>query len=127
MVTLIASRVYLERAAATDCYASKPVAMGKRKGYNWRARVEVVKDLEKQNGGTPDLEDTNVLELPARKTRKLSQPKEEKLPRKKKLSTRQKKYLKRIVERKEKKAKVIESVREHVLVSRDVSYNPIAS
>ena len=100
--------------------------MGKRKGYNWRARVEAVTDQEKQQNGDA-LEDTNVLELPARKARKLSQLKEEKLPRKKKLSTRQKKYLKKIVERKEKKAKVIESVRAHVPMSRDVSYNLIAS
>ena len=105
-----------ERAVA--CYASQPAAMGKRKGYNWRARVGVVTDREKQNGDAP--EDTNVLELPA-KTRKLSaESKEGKLPMKKKLSSRQKKYLKRIVERKEKKAKVIESIREHVLMSRDV-------
>ena len=95
-----------ERAVAL---LRKRAAMGKRKGYNWRARVDLVTDREKQNGDT--LEDTNVLELPA-KTRKLFEPKEGKLPRKRKrLGNRQKKHLKKIVERKEKKAKVIENIR----------------
>lgn len=83
--------------------------MGKRKGFNWRARVDLATNRAKQNGGAQ--EDTNVLELPP-KTRKLSEAEEGKLPKKrKKLSTRQKKHFKKIVERKEKKAKVNEIIR----------------
>jgi len=82
--------------------------MGKRKGYNWRARVDLVTSRGKKNGGVQ--EDTNMLELPV-KTRKLSEAKEGKLLKKKKLSSRQKKYFKKILEKKEKKAKVIESIR----------------
>ena len=80
--------------------------MGKRKGYNWRARVDLATDRDRQNRGTP--EDTNVLELPS-KARANSERKEVEEPprKKKKLSSRQKKHLKKIVEKKEKKAKVI--------------------
>lgn len=82
--------------------------MGKRKGYNWRARVDQATDRVKQNGGAQG--DTNVLELPAR-TRKLSETKQGNLPKKKKkLSIRQRKYFKKIVERKEKKVKVCEII-----------------
>lgn len=83
--------------------------MGKRKGFNWRARVDLVTNRAQKNGGVQ--EDTNVLELPA-KTRKTSETNEGKEPKKKKkLSSRQKKHFKKILERKEKKAKVTESIR----------------
>lgn len=83
--------------------------MGKRKGFNWKARVDSVTGRGKKNGGAK--EDTNVLELPA-KTRKLSETEEGKLPRKKKrLSSRQKMHLKKILEKKDKKAKVTEIIR----------------
>lgn len=84
--------------------------MGKRKGYNWRARVDLVTNREKQNGGVQ--EDTNVLELPS-KTRIPSETAEGRKPprKRKKLNSRQKKHFKKILERKEKKAKVFEIIR----------------
>ena len=93
--------------------------MGKRKGYNWRARVDQATNCGEQNGGAQ--EDTNVLELPGKKTRKPSETKQGNLPKKKKkLSIRQKKHFKKIVERKEKKAKVCEIIGTARVTSRDI-------
>lgn len=93
--------------------------MGKRKGYNWRARVDQPTGRLEENGGTH--EDTNMLKLPAKKTRKSSEVKQGNFPKKKKLSIRQKKNFKKIVERKEKKAKVcVKLLGQHVFTSRDI-------
>ncbi len=89
------------------------MALRKRLGYNWKARKIPSKkasqefvpkvELEDQTGSHPD--DTNSLVLPCRK-RVSSGADEECIPKRKKLSSKHRKRLQKIVESREKKAKV---------------------
>ncbi|XP_064392775.1 probable ATP-dependent RNA helicase DHX37 isoform X2 [Halichondria panicea] len=88
------------------------MAFRKRLGYNWKARKNPVKkasqeivpkvELDDQTGSHPD--DTNSLVLPSRK-RVSSGADEECIPKRKKLSSKHRKRLQKIVESREKKAK----------------------
>lgn len=102
------------RVQAIDIFIKlKEMAFRKRLGYNWKARKNPVKkasqeivpkvELDDQTGSHPD--DTNSLVLPSRK-RVSSGADEECIPKRKKLSSKHRKRLQKIVESREKKAKV---------------------
>ncbi len=97
------------------------MAVRNRLGYNWKARhrsskksshsfsVEALPEVELDNGLIETLkvqDDSNSLVLPGTK-RVNSNTDKESLPKRKKLSHRQRKRLQKIVESKEKKAKVV--------------------
>jgi len=85
----------------------RSITMGKRKGFNWKARAGSATGQRKRNS---PYEDSNVLELPPKKQKLPKKKPESVLPRKK-LSSRQKKYLQKTVEKKLKKAQVTEYIR----------------
>ena len=92
----------------------------KKHGYNWRARQKQPKSVKKAREKHVEavgnilynkeveyatLEDTNALVLPAKRKRS-RQDEDGEAPKKKKLSSSQRKRLQKIVEAKERKAKV---------------------
>ncbi|KAK3586402.1 hypothetical protein CHS0354_013106 [Potamilus streckersoni] len=99
--------------------------MGKKKGYNWKARTQIDVVLDRSEEKTLNIaiegvhtdvgyDDSNVLALPSgkRKTTK----RQEDIHKVKKLTKKERKRLEKILERKEKKAKraeVLKSLSEH--------------
>ena len=83
----------------------------KKLGYNWKARQSskdkpTNRDLATgRRDGTTHVQDTNTLVLPTRSIKPLTES-EEKAPKRKKLSSKRRKRLMKILEVKEKKKKV---------------------
>lgn len=92
-----------------------PPKTRKKLGYNWKARQSHYDQGGSRGAGRPAsglreekarLEDSNVLVLPARRKRSVEEG-EENTSKRKRLSTKQRKRLMKVLEAKEKKAKVV--------------------
>ena len=85
-----------------------PPKARKKLGYNWKARQSgesLGRGQTARKAGAEPAEDTNALVLPAR-SRKRVESEQDAAPKRKRLSTKQRKRLTKILEVREKKAKV---------------------